>query len=436
MVRELAGLFLEDDHGDGAEDAAGDRYGGSSAGQPPTLSSLRFRGGQAAADRALELFDVSGYAATRNEAYPQRRRGASGLSPYIRHGLLNLPRVWQAVAGGPARDVKKFRDELLWQEYARHWYARLGSVTARPVRRRYADGPRPWPPSGPWNLDMACLELTIDELEEDGWLVNQTRMWLASHWTVRNEFDWRAGEDYFFRHLLDGSRAANRLGWQWTSGIGSNRSYGFSRWQVEKRAPGLCADCELGSACPIDQWPDDPVLAKVDIDPLVAREPNLERRTGPLQVVRYRPGWAGWAGSGRSSDDGDGSTGSPEAVWLTAESLGADDPALAANPELPAVFVFDAPLLGRLRLSAKRLVFLVETLAELATVRTVELHVGDPVEVLAGRSLATTFAPVPGWGRRAAALDVVELHPWPWLRLPVKGSVASFSSWAKQVNRR
>ena len=39
------------------------------------------------------------------------------------------------------------------------------------------------------------------------------------------------------------------------------------------------------------------------------------------------------------------------AKWLTAESLGHDDRALRANPDLPVVFVFGEPLLGRLQLS-------------------------------------------------------------------------------------
>ena len=89
------------------------------------------------------------------------------------------------------------------------------------------------------------MRFVTDELHRDGWLVNQTRMWLASQWAVRAGADWRAGEDAMFTHLLDGSRAANRLGWQWTVGTGSGKPYGFSRWQVEKRAPaavpGLCA---------------------------------------------------------------------------------------------------------------------------------------------------------------------------------------------------
>ncbi len=126
-------------------------------------------------------------------------------------------------------------------------------------------------------------------------------------------------------------------------------------------------------------------------------------------------------------------TGEPEAVWITAESLGDDDPALAANPELPAVFVFDEPLLRRLQLSGKRLVFLAECLADLATRREVEVHLGDPVAVLADRSVATTFAPVPGWQRRAAAIEPVEIHPWPWLRQPHAGPVQSFTAWRKRL---
>ena len=118
-------------------------------------------------------------------------------------------------------------------------------------------------------------------------------------------------------------------------------------------------------------------------------------------------------------------------VWLTAESLGDDDPALAANPELPVVFVFDEPLLDRLRLSGKRLVFLAETLADLADRRNVEVHLGSPGEVLVDRSPAVTFAPVPGFRRLSRKIDIAELHPFPWLRRPRGGSVASFSQWLR-----
>ncbi len=357
------------------------------------------RGGQAAADAALAGLDLTGYARRRSQVLPESARGASRMSPYIRHGLLTLPQVWDAAGSAPPADRTKYRDELLWQEYSRHLYARLGAELGRSLRTE----PPVTSDEDPWDPRMACMELTVGDLEQDGWLVNQTRMWLASQWTVRGGRAWRDGEDRMYRNLLDGSRAANRLGWQWTTGAGSAKPYGFSRWQVEKRAPGLCHTCALKKACPIQEWPETEVGPSVQPPAGLAGGPTDGGPTSP-QV-----------------------TGTPEAVWLTAESLGSEDPALLAHPDLPRVFVFDEPLLASLKLSGKRLVFLAEALAELDC----EVLLGDPVVELAGRALAVTFAPVPGFRARSARLDVAELHPWPWLRRPGSGSLRSFSAFAR-----
>jgi len=78
------------------------------------------------------------------------------------------------------------------------------------------------------------------------------------------------------------------------------------------------------------------------------------------------------------------------------QSLGSQDPALLAHPDLPRVFVFHEPLLAGLRLSGKRLIFLAQALAELDC----EVLLGDPVVELAGRRLAAV---------QAATLGCVEL---------------------------
>lgn len=375
---------------------------------PDEIRPGGLRGGQSAADAALATLDITAYARARSTVEPVARRGASRMSPYIRHGLLSLRQVWDGVAEAPARDRSKYRDELMWQEYARHLYARVGTDLGTSLRREQT---RPtvsrhdeWSDS-PWPERMKCMETVVEELHEDGWLVNQTRMWLASQWAVRAGASWRDGEDEMFTHLLDGSRAANRLGWQWTIGTGSGKVYGFSRWQVEKRAPSMCRSCALSSACPIQEWPSDELGPSVD-------GPDLNKAPIP---------------GGPTEPDGGGA----DQVWLTAESLGVDDPALAADADRPAVFVFDEPLLRRLTLSGKRLTFLAETLGELAATRELEVRRGTVTDELAGRSLATTHAPVPGWARISRRLAPVEIHPWPWLVRPVPSSVRSFSAWRR-----
>jgi len=386
---------------------------GDLASGDPVASPIR--GGQLAADAALESFDVTGYARRRNAVLPEARRGASRLSPYIRHGLLTLPRVYEHVAGGPSDDVEKFRDELLWQEYARHLYARLGTATRRSLRFAVREEHPPF--TNPWDSEAACLQESWRELVDVGYLTNQARMWLASHWSVREGWGWRDGEDLFFRHLLDGSRAANRSGWQWTVGALTGKPYGFSRWQVEKRAPELCRRCPLSKNCQIQNWPEDaPPEPRSMVDPRMRRDEDVEATAGPAEPIIE---------------------GSADVVWLTAESLGRDDPALSANPELPVVFVFDDGLLRRLRLAYPRFVFLAEALADLSLERELHIYRGNVPAVLDEIGpVAATFTPVPGWRRNTAAVRLAQTYPWPWLRRPHGGSVTSFTAWSRSRKPR
>ena len=358
-------------------------------------------GGQSAADRALVELNIAGYSKNRSEVLPLNARGASVLSPYIRHNLLPLPRVWDHVAKAPFADREKYRDELLWQEYARHLYARIGKRLFSNLRFEQI-----WDkPGDGWPEGMACVDFATTELEEDGWLVNQSRMWLASHWTVRNEFGWLHGQEEMYRHLIDGSRAANLLGWQWTVGTGTGKPYGFARWQVQKRAPQLCGGCALKSKCPIEQFPDEFSLDEAPFEGLLLSDPDLEATTGPLIVKKDK---------------------TPTTVLLTVDSMGDADPALVANPHLPVTFIFNESALRKLQLSSKRIYFYLETLQDLAQRRQLNVYLGDPYEFAQENAVAVTYAPVPSF---AKFKNLAEIHPFLWLRKPHPLSVRSFSAW-------
>lgn len=368
------------------------------------LSSIS--GGQTAADIALNNLDITGYANLRSQVMPIDSRGASVLSPYIRHNLLTLEQVYRSVKDAPFRDKEKYRDELYWQEYARHLYARLGTELFTNIR---FDANWDTPGDG-WNREMLCIDQVVSELESDGWLVNQTRMWLASHWTVRNNKGWLHGQERMHRELIDGSRAANLLGWQWTVGAGTGKPYGFAKWQVDKRAPGICTKCPLKSNCPIENFPDEIFPRQLDRNPLLDSDPNPIKTAGPLEPIKLRKA---------------------EFVLLTIDSLGDADAALASNPELPAVFVFNKAALQKLQLSSRRIGFYLETLRDLATRRELLVYLGDPYEFAQNNEVAVTYAPVPSFKKFK---KLAEVHPYPWLKTPQAGSVRSFTSWRQKID--
>ena len=83
-------------------------------------------GGQTAANLALSNLQLRGYAKDRSEVLPIASRGATVMSPYVRHNIISLSTLWDVAGKAPQYDRDKYRDELLWQEYARHLYARIG----------------------------------------------------------------------------------------------------------------------------------------------------------------------------------------------------------------------------------------------------------------------------------------------------------------------
>lgn len=113
-------------------------------------------------------------------------------------------------------------------------------------------------------------------------------------------------------------------------------------------------------------------------------------------------------------------SGSP-ILWIHGDCLRPDNPALAAYPGAPAVFVFDDALIERYRISLKRIVFLYECLLELP----VAIRRGDVVsEILAfarehgATRVVTTDSPSPRFMelcqhlRRDVALEVLSEQPF------------------------
>ena len=364
-----------------------------------------FKGGQSIADQALNKLDITGYHKKRNNVYPSDKRGSSYLSPYIRHGLLSLKEVWNHVETFDYQDKTKFRDELLWQEFSRHLYAIIGRKNKEFLNFYIKNDPG----EVVQNQKMNCISSIENELESSGYMVNQTRMWYSSHQMFRNSRNWQESEDYMYKHLVDGSRFANRLGWHWVMGSQTGKIYGFSKFQVKKRAPKLCNECQLLNECPIEDWPKVMSIVNKDIEV----DLNIEKNFGPQTIVT--------------------SNEKPDYVWINGESLGDEDPALSHFSELPVIFVFDINLLKSLNLSTKRINFLLDTLKEINEKRDLIVHLDNPQDILQKIKYASTFAPVPKYKTITKNAKPTVEFPAERLVTPINFYPRSFSAWRKKT---
>jgi deoxyribodipyrimidine photo-lyase len=66
------------------------------------------------------------------------------------------------------------------------------------------------------------VDAGMRQLNNTGFMHNRARMITASFLTKHLMIDWRWGEAYFAKKLLDYELASNNGGWQWSAGSGTD----------------------------------------------------------------------------------------------------------------------------------------------------------------------------------------------------------------------
>ena len=214
-------------------------------------------GGRQAAEERLKQIDAKRYARSRNHL----NGAVTGLSPYIRHGVITLAEVRDAVFQriNNRDDGSKLINELGWRDFWQRMWLELGDRILED-QEEFKTGHA----SGSYSRDLpddvregrtglACMDAFCDELVTTGWLHNHARMWMAAwlvHW---RRVHWKAGADWFLEHLLDGDPASNHLSWQWVASTFSHKPYFFNRDNLERYSSGrFCDNCQQQHQCPFD----------------------------------------------------------------------------------------------------------------------------------------------------------------------------------------
>ncbi|MYL22843.1 deoxyribodipyrimidine photo-lyase [Halomonas alkaliantarctica] len=162
-------------------------------------------------------------------------RGTSELSPYLALGMISHRQCLQAVMsenGGHLADgdagLTAWVNELIWREFYQHVAVGFPKVCRhQPFQdhtralewrdddtsfRAWCDGRTGYP----------IVDAAMRQLVATGWMHNRLRMVTAMFLSKHLLIDWRRGEAFFLRHLIDGEFCANNGGWQWAASTGTD----------------------------------------------------------------------------------------------------------------------------------------------------------------------------------------------------------------------
>jgi deoxyribodipyrimidine photo-lyase len=175
---------------------------------------------------------------------------SSRLSPYLRFGCLSPRAVEDQLPGGNGADgAEAFRRQLCWRDFYQHVLVHHPDNARQEYQARYR-GTLKWAGDEAgftaWTegrTGFPLVDAGMRQLRREGWMHNRVRLLAGSFLTKDLGIDWRRGEDWFMRMLLDGDQASNNGNWQWIASVGVDPQPAFRRiynpaLQQERFDPG------------------------------------------------------------------------------------------------------------------------------------------------------------------------------------------------------
>lgn len=170
--------------------------------------------------------------------------GTTRLSVHLRFGTISIRQL--ADEAGALNET--FLNELIWRDFYQMILWHFPHVVAQSFKPEY-DSIK-WR-NNAGEFDAWCngktgypiVDAGMRELNETGFMHNRVRMIVASFLTKHLLIDWKWGEAWFAKKLLDFDLAANNGGWQWAAGSGCDAAPYFRVFnpylQTQKFDPDL-----------------------------------------------------------------------------------------------------------------------------------------------------------------------------------------------------
>lgn len=156
--------------------------------------------------------------------------GTSQLSPFLRTGVISIRTIYHKILEchmDIGEGAHTYIKELAWREFYNMLYYYYPQSKQQALREEY--GNLPWETDqerlDKWKEGMTgfpIIDAGMRQLKQEGWMHNRLRMITASFLTKDYLLDWRLGERYFEKMLIDYEEATNIGGWQWAASVGAD----------------------------------------------------------------------------------------------------------------------------------------------------------------------------------------------------------------------
>ena len=170
--------------------------------------------------------------------YGDGRNGLTGeaisrLSPYLHFGCVSPRELESKLGDSDGEDA--FRRQLCWRDFYAHVLGHFPRNHRSEFQERYR-GTIKWSHSerlfDAWREGQTGYPLVdagMRQLRREGWMHNRARLVVGSFLTKDLAIDWRWGERWFMRLLIDGDEASNNGNWQWIASVGVDPAPAFQR---------------------------------------------------------------------------------------------------------------------------------------------------------------------------------------------------------------
>lgn len=189
-----------------------------------TNKSCFLPGGRSHALAAMQAFKsmIDGYHVDRD--FPDLNR-TSQLSPYIRFGCVSIRELVTFAVTFESEGADIWLSELVWRDFyhmivATHPNCHQSSIKPAYDRIEWEGSDDHFDAWCQGQTGFPIVDAAMRQLNTTGLMHNRCRMIVASFLCKTLLVDWRKGEAYFAKKLLDFDFAANNGGWAWASSSG------------------------------------------------------------------------------------------------------------------------------------------------------------------------------------------------------------------------